>query len=356
MHTLCCIVFCMFVFLYLYLYQADVLTVAQHILSEGATAYDPLIGALVITLVLLLVHVFVYSVVSLYRWLYWLSYLPSFLILAVVTDVAPSADGNVYKYSWLWIAPAVLVVYGFTVRLMRELDSLSRDVTPGSLFSKSMWINLSGITALMLLVTMMAKTDVTMHHRIKMENCISRGSYAEALGVGSGYNCNDASLTMLRIYALAKTGSLPDRLFEFPIAGGSRAFYPDGKDVRALMVDNGDITRFIRSNRMGKRSVKADYHLCSLLADCRLRTFASEVGRYYAVDSLMPRYYKEAMVLYSDLAGRDTLACAGDSVNARYREFAAAGAGLTRRDDIRAALKSRFSDTYWYYYACRAAK
>ena len=355
-HTLCCIVFCVFSFLYLYLYQADVLTVAQHILSEGATAYDPLIGACVITLALLLVHVFVYSVVSLYRWLYWLSYLPSFLLLAALTDLQPAHYASVYDTSWLWIAPLVLVLYGMGVRLMRELDSLCRDVSPGNIFSKSMWINLSGVTLLMLFVTAVTHTDVTMHHRIKIENCISTGDYDAALRVGTGYEDTDASLTMLRIYSLARKGQLPERLFQYPLSGGSRAFYPDGDRVKALMVDNGDITRFIRSTRMGRRSVKADYKLCALLADCQLNTFARELNKYYAADAQLPRYYKEAMVLYSDLRRNDTCAYAGADMNAAYRRFADARKNLSTRREIRSALKSEYSDTYWYYYTVRTTR
>ena len=40
----CAIVFCLFSFVYLYFYQVDMLSVAQHILSGGVTRYDRLIA------------------------------------------------------------------------------------------------------------------------------------------------------------------------------------------------------------------------------------------------------------------------------------------------------------------------
>ena len=43
--VVCAIVFCLFSFLYLYAYQSDVMAVAQHQLSQGATSYNRFIGA-----------------------------------------------------------------------------------------------------------------------------------------------------------------------------------------------------------------------------------------------------------------------------------------------------------------------
>lgn len=39
------VLFLVFVFCYLYFYQADILAVSQHVLSGGKTSYEPTIGA-----------------------------------------------------------------------------------------------------------------------------------------------------------------------------------------------------------------------------------------------------------------------------------------------------------------------
>ena len=49
---MCAIVFCLFSFCFLYLFQSDILAAAQHALSNGLTSYKPLTGAIIITLVL----------------------------------------------------------------------------------------------------------------------------------------------------------------------------------------------------------------------------------------------------------------------------------------------------------------
>ena len=55
------VLFLVFVFCYLYFYQADILAVSQHVLSGGKTSYEPTIGAALITLVLYLLQIGVYA-------------------------------------------------------------------------------------------------------------------------------------------------------------------------------------------------------------------------------------------------------------------------------------------------------
>ena len=64
MKALCAVLFCGFSFVYLLFYQADMLAVAQHILSGGVTTYNGLIGAIIITLVLMLLQVGVSSLAA----------------------------------------------------------------------------------------------------------------------------------------------------------------------------------------------------------------------------------------------------------------------------------------------------
>ena len=61
-HTewVCLLVFVVFTFVYLYFYQADVLAAGQHVLSGGQTHYRRLVGAVLITLVLLILQRFIF--------------------------------------------------------------------------------------------------------------------------------------------------------------------------------------------------------------------------------------------------------------------------------------------------------
>lgn len=333
------------------------MALAQNILSGGATTYDNLVGASVITLVMFLVHTFVYSILRLDRWFYWLTYLPSFLVLAVLTDVTPDGSGSVYNHHWLWLAPLIIVLYVIMVRLFSEVDGLGKDgSSAGIIFSKLMWVNLLAVTVMMLLVVRTGNTDVTFHHRIKTENYIIAGDYDKALDVGNNYSESDESLTMLRAYALAVEGKLPERLFEFPVAGGSSALRPDGKNVVSLMVHEGDIIKFINTRDMRRHGVSVDYRLCGSLADCRLGEFKKELQRHYVIDSMLPKHYKEALLMAGAYEKGDTVHYADSIMTSDYCDFLEISRKYTDKNELREALKERYSKTYWYYYVCNRKK
>ena len=90
----------------------------------------------------------------------------------------------------------------------------------------------------------------------------------------------DSSLTMLRVYALSRSKQLGDRLFEYPLAGGSDALLPDDQNVRCLFFPESNILRnlsirkkgvmssmqyllYIEENGLAMKSV-TDYILCGL--------------------------------------------------------------------------------------------
>ena len=54
--TLCAILFCVFTLLYLYFYQADIMMFTQHVCSDGQTHYHRVVGALLVTFILMLIQ------------------------------------------------------------------------------------------------------------------------------------------------------------------------------------------------------------------------------------------------------------------------------------------------------------
>ena len=107
----CAILFCLFSFIYLYKYQAEILTIAQHVLSNGQTHYNHLIGAILITLVLFLLQLGVFAITRFPNWFHALTYFPSMLTLAVITDVSPRIDRGFSFGAWLWVYPLLLILF-----------------------------------------------------------------------------------------------------------------------------------------------------------------------------------------------------------------------------------------------------
>ena len=102
--------FLIFTFLYLYNYQTDVLAMAQHVLSDGKTYYVPFVGASLITILLFLLQLLIVRFLQLKTMFHALTYFPSLLILAIITDVSPDIDRGFSFGAWLWVVPLLMVV------------------------------------------------------------------------------------------------------------------------------------------------------------------------------------------------------------------------------------------------------
>src|SRR5574344_1545445 len=111
MRVVCAIVFCLFSFLFLYCFQAAVMAAAQHVQSEGKTHYSPIVGAVIITFILQLLQIGIFSITKLKKRSHALTYFPSCLLLAFVTDISPNIDQGFSIGAWVWVFPLLIIIY-----------------------------------------------------------------------------------------------------------------------------------------------------------------------------------------------------------------------------------------------------
>ena len=111
-HVMCAIVFVMFSLSWLYFFQSDVMAMTQHVLSGGLTHYNRVLGALIITVVLYLVQLAVYRITRLKKRSHALTYVPSMMVLAMLTDVSQqiASGGDVVHMVPWWLVVIVAVV------------------------------------------------------------------------------------------------------------------------------------------------------------------------------------------------------------------------------------------------------
>ena len=329
MRGVCALVFILFSFLWLYEFQADVLAVAQHVLSQGQTHYDRTIGAVLITALLMLLQLCVYAATRLSRRTHALTYLPSMLALTVISDVPSDIDRHFSLGSWVWVVPVVLVVWGAVVWLAKHVLPFENDgKTPTGVCSRRMWINLLQMVIMMMVVTFVGNTNAVFHFTAHAETALLRNDAESATRVGMRSEETDECLSMLRIHALARQGMLAEQLFHYPLKGNSADMLPlKGSHSRLRLLPADSIwkafgarpvypmtTRFYLSaleRDSIHHSMVADYVLCGLLIDRQLDDFAEALPRYYnmAEDSL-PRHYREALSL------RRLLKCQGSNIAA----------------------------------------
>lgn len=141
--VMCTFVFTLFCFYYLYCYQADLLTVMQHVLSQGHTHYNHFVGAVLITLVVLLIQIGVVRILQRKRLAWALTFVPSALCLIMLTNIGVSPDSGTLAFGvWRYIAPVLIVIFFlivFGVNNSGVLDSLPR-VWSNPI--RELWLNL----------------------------------------------------------------------------------------------------------------------------------------------------------------------------------------------------------------------
>jgi len=363
--TVCAIVFVVFSFCWLFFFQADLLAVAQYILSGGQTSYNRLVGAVVITALLQLLQLGVYALTKLSKRYHALTYLPSMLVLGVLTDI--TLPLSLLPASLLAIVIIVLLWLG-CVFVARGIQPYEDDRT-GGLLSRRMWINLLVMSVMMLGVTLIGNSNAVFHFRSHAETALIKGDVDEALRVGGSSHESDASLTMLRAYALSKKGELGERLFSYPVVGTSDDLLMLGSDARMVLcpVDSfyrhlGALPRhgmngahYLRNLQRGGQATAAvaDYVLCGYLVDRDLDAFAADITKYYQVsDSTaeLPRHYREALVLYTHLRSHPRIVYHDTVMDEDYEDLQKLEAQYPESSDCKNQVRDKYENSYWYYY------
>lgn len=356
--------FILFTFLYLYHYQADVLAMAQHVLSDGKTYYNPLIGSLLITLSLYLLQLLMMRLLPLQTMFHALTYFPSLLILTIITDVSPNIDQGFSFGAWLWVVPLLLVIWLFLSWIAKAWEVYEPLRFSHGFFSRAVWMNLAQFCCMFVLVGLTANSNEVFHYRMSIERCLVNHDYDKALTIGEKSLATDSSLTMLRIYALAAKKQLPERLFEYPLMGGSAAMKPNGTSVKMLLYTDNKLRFLHKSN--------TDILLCSYLLDRNIDAFAKAIVKIYnlsdtsnssnvsntinntstqnSITRSLPKHYREALILYTHLRSNPIVVFHDDILDADYRDYQEMERKYANSQERQTMLRDIYGKTYWYYY------
>lgn len=369
---MCAIVFLSFSFVWLYCFQADVLAAAQHVLSKGLTTYKPFVGAILITLVLQSLQLIVYALTRLRKRSHALTYLPSMLSLAVITDVNSDVDGQYTLGPLWWILPIVIALWLLLVFVARMLQSVEPDAEPKGLFSRAMWINMLTMALLIIIVVALSNSNAVFHYRMRAEARLLSGDYEGALQMGAKSLESDADLQMIRMYALSRTGELGERLFAYPVSSHSEAMLPVEGKSKFVMYPSDSLYKFLGARPKGEMTTArylelmqrrdsavdhriADYELCGLLIDKRIDDFVCQLRRYYSEgDTLdidrLPRHYREAMTLYTHLRSRPVVVYHNSVMDEDWKNLQELEAQYPDLTERKGRVEEQYHDTYWYYY------
>lgn len=383
LNTMCAIVFALFTWCYLYFFQADIMAVAQHTLSGGVTTYNRMVGSVLITAVLVILQLVVHGFAHLRNVFHPITYLPSVVVLAMITDIDSDIDRVQSLIWWCTALPIVIVVsllVVFAVRLLQNKTlSAYENVTV-----HTVWKALLMFVVMFCGICGIANTDAVFHYRAKAECSLIDKDYAGALEVGRKSLESDSSLTMIRAYALACKGELGEKLFSYPVECSGNAIVPMPADSARLADGTASAVRFqyyplknfyarlgacppgamsaLRYLHLLEKRGKAtpmvkDYVLAIHLIDRDIDGFAKEFLKYYgnpdSIGNAMPRHYQEAMTLYSHQRTAPIVQYNNEVLETDYQDFQKLLREYPLESERKLNAFEAYYGSYWYYYEFR---
>ncbi len=209
-NIICGILFFAFIFLYLLYLQGDVVGYAQHILSQGVTTYNPLIGAIIITITMMIVSALTYLVIrGTFPFLLAIAHLPAALLLALLTDVHSTHEGHLFGNTWIY-AIVIIVLFALAVLLFRDNLFHYRE------FWRALFANMLTIVCLITFIAARGNNETAFHQQLRAEQYARHKDYDRL--VAYVHDHPSRSNLFLRAYALSQQGQLAETFFDEPYA------------------------------------------------------------------------------------------------------------------------------------------
>lgn len=239
MIAVCGLLFSLFSFVYLYVFQRDVLEALHFSLAHGKTVFAPLASAIVITLILLLLRWGVNSLLGLKGKVRALAYVPSFLVLCALTDVGRGVYMSSYHTPWTWLLPLLVLLFvglGYWLRGLFRVQ-LNQEGSIWGLVNS----NLTILLGLCVLTVCVGNTNRGYHHELEAEHYLRAQEYDKVLQVGKHSLEASRTLTVFRAVALSHLGQMGDKLFAYPQYYRSDGLFFDADSLHTLRYTNDSI-------------------------------------------------------------------------------------------------------------------
>ncbi|MGL4851455.1 MAG: DUF6057 family protein [Phocaeicola sp.] len=361
----CGLFFSIFSFIYLYIFQKDVITALHYSLAQGKTHYSPLVGAIMITVVLWMVQWGINMLLRLKGAIAAFAYFPSFLLLGVLTDISYSvAYGEAINELWSWLLPVSLLLFiGSSLSLRKKLLEWTCQIKDDlELFYSNTFILVLGA----LMTLSIGNTNIHFHHELAIESAIKKREWVQAREVGINSLETTQTLTALRAFALSQEGMLGEYLFNYPQPYHSNGLLIDPLSASSIYYSADSIFAYLGAQPQTNESTASyleriyrseegrytatDYYLCALLLDKKLESFASELALISFEEETLPRYYQEAAMLYMLNDSTYTHAPENLSMNEHLEQFLARQKELNAPIEEKNRMRREFGDTYWWYF------
>lgn len=367
--SVCATLFAVFAFLFVAVYQAPLLEAFYNEVATGKLNFNPWLVGGVVSLSLTLLALWLNRFAKLRRQWTALAYLPSALLLAFITDIDRGIyTGGAVSSSWIYIFASCFVLYGFVAFVLRRiLFEKIKDVT--MVTNKVLWHNLVLVVLTICLVGALSNSEEDFKRETLLMSHYSRGDTVRALRVGRTSLSASRELTVMRAFLLANAGGLGEHLFEYPQYYATEGLLPTMQRTSPLVPDSvyslldaepledetaiDFLSRIVHTDSVS--DVAKEYYLCSLLLERKLPEFKDEVVRVYGIDNVgnLPKHYREALMLYADIAGADEALPFPLDDAAMREELDGLRAEEAKYSDVFVRgnyVRRKYGHTYWWYF------
>lgn len=363
--VVCGLFFSIFSFIYLYVFQENVITALHYALAHGKTEYSTFAGAIVLTLVLWMVQWGINLLLRFKGLLGAVSYFPSFLLLGVLTDIDYSiGHGEAINSTWSWLLPTVLISYTVISLLVRNiLIACTRDVKR---LPKLLFGNLSTLVLGAIMTLTIGNSNLNFHHELAIEAAIKEHQWEVAREVGKNSLETTRTLSALRAFALSNEGSLGEYLFAYPQNYKSDGLLIEKNSSRTIYFTADTLYTYLGASPKNNESTAAyldrafqsdegrytvaDYYLCALLLDKKLDLFAAELANITFEEEDLPRYYEEAVLLYQQKDSTYRQTTCNSELSERLTQFLERKKGFVSLTEEKNRMRREYGDTYWWYF------
>lgn len=339
--------------------QCDALAQTQHLLSNGHTHYNRVVGTLVITAITIAMQVFSSKTASIPARLYALTYIPSAIFLCVLTDLIPYYTSSKFIV-YIIVFIALIVICFATIKHSRQRSVHFGEPKPLLCF------NLAILSVIMIATGIIGNTQSVSHYEMKTERYLQEGKPDLALKVGTKETSR--RLTITRAYALSLKGKLNEQLFTYPIPSRQQTLLPQLSDSLKMVLPPLQIYHWLGVTpptilgTTPEQFLKAiatqpsltrthpqiyDYLIATLLVNKHIDKFANTVKN---IAPPLQKHTREALVLYQHIRTTPVITINDNLTETNYADFMAIRKSAIQDAAKKQKLREQYGDTYWWYY------
>lgn len=360
-------VYSLFIFVFLAFSQADVLGyLISYAIGRPTTTY-PILSALLLTIIVFML-------------IFWgekklLKHAKDKFIVYIFTAWLLTSLTSLCFVSWcyqLLLALAAIVLCVLVIYLKNKIKAHSSTV-----LWKNAQLLLLQLSALFLYIGMGNGVTDIQHYELRTAQSLISNQPEKGYHVGENSYATSQRLFSMRCFLLSKSkkDGLANELFKqvVPTSGVNSLFFPtDNKQQLLIPIDslyqllgsppyhNETTMSYLRrcawlatiKNKTNKEAV-INYYLCGLLLERDLKTFATELKRFYPerIESgKLPTYFSQALILCKRSSTQQHINYNDATIEANYHDYTDMGDTIANKTERSNLLRHSYGDTYWWWY------